>query len=402
MNFAVVTGAGAQAKQVTTGGSHTCALLVDGRVRCWGDASDGQLGYGNRNPVPPDEFPTSRGDVNVGGQVVQIDAAYRHTCALLSTGSVRCWGQGSQGQLGYGNTNSIGDDELPSSAGDVSVGGQVAQIAGGFFHTCALLSTGRVRCWGSGEFGQLGYGNTNFIGDDELPSSAGDVNVGGQVVQIAAGGFHTCALLSTGRVRCWGKGEHGQLGYGNTNFIGDDELPSSAGDVSVGGQVVQIAATRSTHTCALLSTGRVRCWGAGPDGQLGYGNTNWIGDNELPSSAGDVNVGGQVVQIAAGRNHTCAVLSAGSVRCWGNGVALGYGNTNMIGNDEPPSSAGDVNVGGPVVQIATGDSHTCALLSARSIRCWGDGSSGKLGYLGLANIGDDELPSSAGDVPLTP
>jgi alpha-tubulin suppressor-like RCC1 family protein len=149
---------------------------------------------------------------------------------------------GSGGLLGYGNTNNIGDDETPASAGDVpvlsadelSAGVSVAQITAGTFHTCALLSTGNVRCWGGGGLsGQLGYGNLNTIGDDETPDSAGDVDVGGPVVQITAGVEHTCALLETGAVRCWGRSDLGQLGYGNLITIGDDETPATAGDVVV-------------------------------------------------------------------------------------------------------------------------------------------------------------------------
>ena len=151
VNFAVMTGAGAQIKQVAAGEYHTCVLLLDGRVRCWGSAM-----HGNTNPVRSDAFPASGGDVNVGGPVVQIAAGTYHTCALLSTGSVRCWGDGFRGALGYGNTNTIGDDERPASAGDVNVGAPVVQIAAGAYHTCALLSTGSVRCWGDGREGQLG------------------------------------------------------------------------------------------------------------------------------------------------------------------------------------------------------------------------------------------------------
>jgi alpha-tubulin suppressor-like RCC1 family protein len=262
-------------------------LLETGAARCWGMGASGQLGYGNAWNIGDNEMPSSAGNISVGGTVVQIAAGGAHTCALLDRGAVRCWGWGAWGQLGYGGMESIGDDELPSSAGDVPVGGTVAQIAAGELHTCALLATGSVRCWGYAEYGRLGYGNTRPIGDDELPSSAGNVPVGGTVVQIAAGDFHTCALLDTGAVRCWGRGEAGRLGRGDTEGIGDDEPPSDAGDVSVGGRVVQIAAG-GDHTCALLASGSVRCWGLGTDGQLGYRDTENIGDDELPSSAGDV------------------------------------------------------------------------------------------------------------------
>ena len=105
------------------------------------------------------------------------------------------------------------------------------QTSAGASHNCAALASGNVRCWGEGMFGKLGYGNTNNIGDNETPSL--DVPIGAPVAKIAAGTFHTCAILTTGDVRCWGSGASGRLGYGNTNHIGDDETPASAGDVPI-------------------------------------------------------------------------------------------------------------------------------------------------------------------------
>jgi cysteine-rich repeat protein len=385
--------------RLATGNVHTCALLDNGAVRCWGRGISGRLGYGNTNNIGDNEVPASGGNVNVGGNVIQISAGDLHTCALLGNGAVRCWGYGAEGRLGYGNINQIGDDEEPAAAGDINVGGTVIQISAGGHHTCALLNTGTVRCWGYGGSGQLGYGNTANIGDSETPASAGNVNIGGTVIQIAAGRYHTCALLNTGSVRCWGIGESGQLGYGNTNNIGDDETPASAGNVNVGGPVTQIAAG-GAHTCALLDTGTVRCWGAASEGKLGYGNMNSIGDNETPASAGNVNVGGPVIQIAAGNGHSCALLDTGTVRCWGDGNSgrLGYGNTSHIGDNEEPASVGNVNVGGSVIHLATGGGHTCALLDTGTVRCWGGGADGRLGYGNTANIGDNESPASAGNV----
>ena len=382
-----------------TGADHTCALLDNGAVRCWGDGRQGQLGYGNTDTIGRHDTPASAGDVDVGGAVAQIAAGFSHTCGMLTTGAVRCWGNNFIGQLGYGNTDTIGDNETSASAGDLDVGGAVAQIAAGFSHTCGMLTTGAVRCWGTGGTGQLGYGNTNNIGDDETPASAGDVDVGGTVAQINAGGSHTCALLDIGAVRCWGGGSVGQLGYGNTRIIGDDETPASAGNVNVGGPVAQIAAGYA-HTCALLVSGAVRCWGDGERGRLGYGNITSIGDDETPASAGDVDVGGTVTQITAGFEHTCALLDTGAVRCWGTGHngRLGYGNINHIGDNETPASAGDVDVGGTVTRIAAGGFHTCALLDTGAVRCWGNNISGQLGYGNTNNVGDNETPASAGDV----
>ena len=402
----------ADVTQITAGTDHTCALLDTGVVRCWGWGGLGQLGYGNISSIGDNETPADAGDVDVGGAVVQIDAGHAHTCAVLDTGAVRCWGSGGFSNLGYGNTSNIGDNETPATAGDVDVGGTVAQIASGTFHTCALLDTGAVRCWGAGGAGRLGYNNAITIGDNETPATAyaslpngGDVGVGGTVAQIAVSKHHTCALLDTGAVRCWGLGTNGRLGYATTTNIGDDETPADAGDVDVGGTVAQIVAGEE-HTCALLDTGAVRCWGVGGSGRLGYGNDNNIGDDETPASAGDVAVGGTVVQIDAGGFHTCALLDTGTVRCWGAGGAgrLGYGNTLNIGGNATPASAyasmpngGNVDIGGIAVQIATG-SHTCPLLDTGAVRCWGSSGSGKLGYSNSHSIGDNETPASAGDV----
>jgi cysteine-rich repeat protein len=386
--------------QIAAGNAHTCALLDTGTVRCWGNGVSGQLGYGNTNTIGDDEAPASAGNVDVGGTVIQVAAGHEHTCALLNTGVVRCWGNGVSGRLGYGNTNTIGDDEAPASAGNVDVGGTAIQIAAGEFHTCALLDTGTVRCWGYGYDGQLGYGNRNTIGDDETPSSADNVNVGGAVIQITAGGSHTCALLDTGIVHCWGEGAAGQIGYGNTNAIGDDEVPASAGNVDVGGGTVIQLAAGYTHTCALLAFGTVRCWGNAYDGRLGYGNRNTIGDNETPASAGDVNLGGTATQLAAGESHTCALLSTGAMRCWGSGASgqLGYGNTNTIGDNEAPASAGDVKLGDAVIQLAAGAYHTCVLLDTDGVRCWGHGGYGQLGYGNTRSIGKNTVPAAAGGV----
>lgn len=376
---------------------HSCALLEGGAVRCWGASLP--LGYQSAEDIGDDELPNSSGPVEIGAEAVQVSAGADHTCALLSIGLPVCWGDGAFGRLGYGNEQIIGDDEAPFTAGVVDVNATAVQISASSAHTCALLTGGSVRCWGNGFWGRLGYGNTEHIGDDETPASVGTVDVGGRVVQLATGAQHTCALLDGGTVRCWGNGQEGRLGYGNILGVGETNTPASVGDVPVGAPVQQITAG-FRHTCALLDTGAVRCWGDGTNGQLGYGNTDHVGDDETPASAGDVDIGGPAVQIAGGSLHTCALLETGSVRCWGGGsYRLGYGNTETIGDDEVPATAGDIDIGGVSVQIATRYNHTCALLDTGSIRCWGGNNRGQLGYGHTESIGDDETPASAGDVP---
>ena len=393
--------------QISAGGFHTCALLSNGRVRCWGRGTEGQLGYGNVNRIDP-----PGGDVDIFGEVQQITAGRSHTCALRTNGTVVCWGLGLYGQLGYGDTSSIGDDETPGIR-EVPVGGAVRQISAGSLHTCAVLSTGSVRCWGRGADGRLGYGTTNNVFN---PAVAGDVDLGPdvQVERVSAGDRHTCALLSNDSVRCWGLGTNGRLGYGNTENV---LTPGAQGDINEGWTATEIAAAGprtgsqeagGRHTCALLSTNEVRCWGLGQGGRLGYGDETDIGDDETPNSVGPVGLGDSfaVVQIAAAELHNCALLSNGKVRCWGRGDhgQLGYGNTEDIGDNETPAAAGDVQVVDPltetsrVTQITAGGRHSCALLSTGQVRCWGRGSEGQLGYGNAENIGDDESPASAGDI----
>lgn len=397
----LVRGSGAIRDAVTgisVGYNSTCARLQSGAVRCWGRGDEAKLGYGNRDDIGDDEFPLARGNVNVGGSVVQVATGRDHTCAVLSGGKVRCWGSGSLGALGYGNPEDIGDNETPAAAGDVNIGGRAVQVAVTGGRTCAVLDTGDVRCWGNNYSGELGYGHYLTVW---FPASAGVLDIGGPVAQMSLGPSHMCALLANGRVRCWGQGEGGKLGYADTNDIGGSEVAGAGGDVDVGGQVTQISAGKS-HTCAVLSTGKLRCWGDNSYGALGYPmSVSMVGDDETPASVGDVALDTPVRQVAAGESHTCVLLTDGNVRCWGDpsryGLlsVLGYGTNSPV---TPASAATDVNVGGSVAQIATDLDHTCALLTNGAVRCWGRSFEGALGYPSVTNIGDDELPFTALDV----
>ncbi len=383
---------------VAAGIAHTC-VVVDHGLRCWGSNERGQLGTGVAGNIGDDEPASKSLGVDLGGPISAVFAGAVTTCALRENGSVYCWGDGLDGKLGYGNTESIGDDETAGTVGPVDVGGPVSQLALSDEHTCALLDKGTVRCWGIGQNGRLGYGNIDSVGDDEVPSAAGDVDVGGTVSQIAVGWQHTCAvLLEGGKLRCWGANAAGQLGYGNIETIGDDEAPTTAGDVDVGGAVTQVVGG-STHTCALLAGGTVRCWGDGP---LGLANNDVIGDDEAPSAAPTVDVGGTVVELATQQDHVCALLDDNNVRCWGDAGAgqLGYGNTDDIGDDEAPSVAGSVNIGIEANYLAVGDRHTCVVAADATVRCWGDAQFGQLGYGNTQNVGDNETPASVGPVPL--
>ncbi len=388
---------------VDADGYHTCAILTKGRLRCWGWGLHGQLGYGDTASIGDDELPSSVGLVSLGAgrKARAVALGEVHTCAILDNGRVRCWGEGVFGKLGQGNVDKIGDDELPSSVPAVNLGAnrKARAIAAGEEHTCAILDNGRVRCWGRGQGGRLGYGNEDDVGDNETPGSVGPVSLGAgrTAVAISAGGSHTCAILDNGRMRCWGSGHLGALGYGNENDIGDDEPPGSVGPVFLGNGRTAVAITAGEyHTCALLDTGRVRCWGLGESGQLGYGNTADVGDDETPGSVGPVSLGRKAVAVSAGYDYTCALLDNGRIRCFGDNPAgqLGYANNEDIGDNELPSSAGPVQLGGHAASISAGWEHACVLVTTGRVRCWARNGEGQLGVGNTTPIGDDEHPTA--------
>ncbi len=405
------------AGHIASGDAHSCAVL-SGAARCWGFGGDGRLGIGSIASIGDDETPGSASAIDFGpGAVVDaITAGTAHTCALLADGTVHCWGFGGDGRLGYANTNNIGDDEPAASPGAVQLGGGATAISAGLAHTCALRVDGAVLCWGYGGSGRLGYSKPPdppgtpagtvieppSVGDDETPASVGPVSLGGPAIAITAGGAHTCALMAAGTVRCWGNGALGTLGYGNFANIGDDEFPDTVAPVDLGRHTATAIDAGESQTCALLDDATVRCWGDGFYGQLGLGTQDSVGVAQTPAAVPSVNLGRGARAISAGRQHTCALLDDGSLRCWGRNQfgQLGYGRTDSIGDDEPPASAGavDLGPGRTAVAVAAGAAQTCALLDDAGVRCWGYGSNGRLGYCNEATIGDDELPSAAGPV----
>ncbi|MGM0557116.1 MAG: protein kinase domain-containing protein [Myxococcota bacterium] len=325
--------------------SFTCVLDKAGEVRCWGANENGQLGYGHTDTIGKAVAvgPDSPSPVRIGGEVAQIAAGASkfasHVCVILVDDTLKCWGSSKFGQLGYGHTNTIGDDEYPAMIGPVQIGGKPQAVSAGKFNTCVLLDDGALRCWGWNSVGQLGLGHTNDVGDDEIPTAVDPIDVGAPVEQVSVGRRHVCALVEDGNVRCWGWNNKGQLGYGYTDNIGDDETPASAGDVELSAPAVQVAAG-GLHSCALLLSGEVQCWGDNKFGQLGYGHKRNVGDSAAPKSVGTVYLDEAALAVSAGSYHTCAILQSGKVRCWGFNTdgQLGLGHTNHVGDDETPMS----------------------------------------------------------------
>lgn len=308
------------AELVAAGLSHTCAVLSDGNIRCWGydGLTGGILGYGD-SPPPDGELPRDRPSIVIGtGAVTDIDAGLGHTCAIADDDAY-CWGSGNEGQIGNGSYTSQNTPTmvigLPS--------GEVGQVAAGQRHSCARTIGGSIYCWGHNDYGQLGYSGAST-------NTALEVDSFGFVTDIAVGYDATCAVVDDRDLYCWGDDADGALGI---NCSGSEPTPTL---VNIGVSEIVDVTMYANHTCARLSTGAIACWGDAWAGQIGYETDIDVcppaldGGDELEIVQLDAPY--EITQIATGRYHTCVALTSDAVRCWGRGEfgQLGYGHTDNI------------------------------------------------------------------------
>ena len=349
--------------QVSTGGAHACALTFEGNVVCWGYGVSGHLGNdGTVSKEHPVYVVASNGSSNLLDSIVQIDAGLDHTCALTSAGRVKCWGSGNSGRLGNkGTSNKDAPVNVVTSNTDSKPLSSIVQISAGGAHTCALTSGGNVKCWGNSDYGGLGNDCLSSCTDKSYPvdvvASDGNSSLLNGIVQISAGHAHSCALTTGGNVVCWGYGASGELGNGAT---GNKDAPVSvttSGSTALTG-IASIASGES-HSCALRSAGGVVCWGTGSDGRLGNNATsNQTNPVDVLTSAQDNPALAGIAQIGLGKEHSCAVTTAGVVTCWG------HGDWGQLGNDDTSDSNLPVDVkneagGSGVLNIGTKNRYVC-------------------------------------------
>ncbi len=339
--------------EVALGQQHTCARKMDFSVKCWGDDTSGQTGTGGMSDGGIVSTPQA---VNVN-DAIRIAAGQTHTCIVHKTGTVSCWGENQDGQLGNGE--SLNRKPLPV---DVKGINDATAIACGSNFSCALQRSGGVSCWGNGLGGQLGTGTPR------LQPIAAPVSGLIDAVSISAGESHACAVRVRGGVVCWGDNVNGQLGTGDKmNRNVPTAVPTLDG--------VAVVAAGSRSTCALKKAGGVLCWGANEIGQLGSGAPN-VAPNPSPTVVSGVDA----IKIWAGKDHACAVKKGGSVVCWGAGF-LG-----QIGDGQPRAdSTTPTAVPSPVsgvtsaIGVGTGGNHSCAPTNTGLILCWGDNTHGEIG-----------------------
>ena len=322
-------------------------------MQCWGANHTGQLGDGTLLPrSAPVVIPSL-----IGG-IAQVSTGAGYTCALTSSGGVRCWGTNLKGELG---DDTRIDSETPVDVTGLASG--VAQISSGPDHACALTTSGSVKCWGYNHNGQLGDGTTTLR---DTPVVV--IGLTG-VVQVSAGNDFTCALTAAGGVKCWGNNLYGQLGNGAKTPL-TNKTPVDVMGLASG--VVQLATSNGNHACAITTAGAVKCWGSNGSGQLGDGTHT---DRDTPVDVSGLASG--VADVSASSFDTCAVTASGGVKCWGantNGE-LGDGTTGT-GSDSPVDVS---TLRSGVAEVSVGTHYACAINRAARVRCWGYNGTGRLG-----------------------
>ena len=377
---------------ISSGREHTCALTESGNVKCWGNGYHGRLGNGGtaRSSTPVDVH-TSSSDSAALSDIARISSGSEHTCALTTSGNVKCWGRGRYGRLGHGGTsNSSTPVDVQTGPSDSAALSDIARISSGSEHTCALTTGSNVKCWGRGSSGQLGHGGTNSgLTPVDVHASSTDSAALDSISGIDSGGEHTCALTTGNKIKCWGKGSSGQLGNGGTAGSSTPvDVHTSSSDSSALSDIARIS-SGSEHTCALTTGGNVKCWGRGRYGRLGHGGTsNSSTPVDVHTSSTDSSPLGGIAGISSGSEHTCAVTTGGNVKCWGNGYhrQLGHGGTTDSSTPvDVHTSSSNSSPLDDIAAISSGNSHTCVVTTGGNVKCWGNGSSGKLGNGGTSN-----------------
>lgn len=337
--------------ELAGGDHHVCARTQAGAIECWGDSSYGQIGDGGTDehllPVPIDE--TDEGASL--GPAVSIAAGTKHTCAVLESGALYCWGANDYGQLGIAD---LEPRTRPALAPDAT---GLVQVGAGLTHTCVVDGDAAMSCFGDNRASELG------VDQDDLASSVAPVTVlEGGVARgaVGPGAFHSCALTGEGAVLCWGGNSHGQLGNGTreNSDVPTTALPSGA---------ALTLATANHGSCAVLVDRTVACWGDNELGQLGDG-TRELRDEPAPV-AGLTGA----TQVVLGNDHACARLDDGSVWCWGSNTLGQLGAAGEV--ETEPVKLVDAGA----VLVAAAASTTCVLEVSGLVSCWGQGSSGERG-----------------------
>lgn len=351
-------------KAVAAGREHTCALLESGAVKCWGNNVRGQLGNGS---TTRSDLPVSVSGISNATHIAAMDDS---TCVVLAGGGVKCWGDNGYGELGTGDPSFAMTPQVVPSLTDV------IDIAGGAHHVCARRGGSELTlCWGANSFSQMGI-DTGINSSDQHVTQ-----VHGPQPQSAMGlgSYHTCFSNGTS-TECWGANFRGQLG--RSTFSNQEFATGASIDIA---NVVAIDGGYD-HTCATQFAFVIvmSCWGRNTYGGLGIGSAGV--DIAEPQAVTGLRL--PVKDISLGYAFTCARLIDDTLQCWG---INGQGQLGD-GTQEQRNAPVDVIDLADVVQFSAGQSHVCAVLSSGEVKCWGKNVlDGVAGLLGTGDADQDEL-----------
>jgi alpha-tubulin suppressor-like RCC1 family protein len=343
--------------------------VAAGTVYCWGDNSRGQLGHASTRV---DFTPVPAAVTGIDSDVIDLAAGQYHTCAVTAAGDTWCWGANESGQLGDGTTAQSGTPVRTVLAEATTA------ISAGSGFTCAVVTDGGVRCWGTNYYGQLGRAAAvGTATPSPWPTRVDGLE--GSARTLTTGANHTCAILDDGSASCWGNNYHGQLGspagagslYGST-------IPTPTAVQGLAAEVTQLVASNGNHTCAVLSDETTSCWGRNDYGQLG--NASGLGEQSphaVPTTVQGLS--SPVTSLATGTSHTCAVLADASMRCWGWNYFGQLGSTRVVGGLEGWPTPDPTGPFFAAATVAAGSSHTCAIGEDGAPRCWGWNRYGQMG-----------------------
>lgn len=366
-------------KAIAVGRAHSCALLKDSTVACWGAGDVGQLGDGlsgkdHALPVPV-RVPDLAG-------VTSIHAGVDTTCATVGKDAeIKCWGDGRFGQLGNGKSGEGYFESLPVAAAG---GGAAVDLDVAGPNACAVFRDGLLRCWGLNDADdRLGFHSAD-CGPYLMPLANGSfmlqsvpceatprvVPMLTGAVSVVAGGSHSCALLSGGVVSCWGTDSYGQLGDGMSGKGSHNAIPTPIEGLAF----VDSISVGSGHTCARLADASVRCWGDNSFGQLGIGINALDSYKSMPTAVPGLS---GVIELHAATHTTCAVLEDETVRCWGDASELFKNPVNLT--DGKALRPAPVPKLGFVTEVRVAETHACVRTGDGRVACWGLNEHGELG-----------------------
>lgn len=372
--------------RLALGYNHSCFITADnGSVKCWGANHLGQLGNGE-NIVPDEdaffdeqiEFVNSlysSKPLSVVGvtEAIEISASENHTCALLTAGNVKCWGSNSNGQLGNSQLSTQGKI-ASSTAVEVTDLQGAKSISVGNNYSCALLEAGDIKCWGKTP--------SDFSADKLLALT------NKKPIQLATASNHVCAVVENNQIQCWGDSDNGKLGH-----------TENTEQIVTGIDKALLVSSKGNHSCALLNNGRVECWGFNLNGQIGNG----LGDLNSVLTPNRVRNLSQVISLSSGEQYNCAATVAGQVLCWGNNQHGQLGYISHINRpDVRPFSPSAEIVGGisTAIEASASQSHSCVRLKNDDIYCWGKNDFGQLGNGKKLNFDDKRTPQSISSTPV--